>query len=540
MENDEISFNFHKLCIEENKNKDKAFLCKKHFMTKDFNFDEFEDGLNVSVIDNNEENHKITKTSKNNDNNMSIDDDFSQDLDNFNENESQLIEKKLSFESIQIDFNNNNNNCNNNENNNDKNNYKKRITKEELNNTPLPIFDCIYCTNEKIVFNNFINNILSNKYLLLTSKYDINNINKLILNQHLIDKDENNEKLLNIIIHNTEYIKEYISKERNFIFFSSIIFNNLCEKYNSQNVDNFNRKLKIILKKKYSHPQNKNKISKILNNNKYLFNSSNTLINNLYFLNTFVEPLPHDFGNNNTKNNFIIGSGFNNSININSLFLNQNEYANYYNNKNNNDELEYSFEKIEKKDDSANYIEENDEIIDFFKYDLVRKISKKDIIWENKNYDIYNPEISSDFDFEDDYENDNCELINNNNLNLKNENYINNSDVIVKNSSEFDKYTLKNKNNTISVNNNRNNYIIKNINISNINNNNTNNNTFYNINLIEDINVNKSQGLYNIININNSSNQKLTTSYFQNFSSLEINKNYKIYNSPSFFRNKND
>ena len=261
MENDEINFNFHNIQIQDNKNKDKAFLCKKHFMLKDFDFDEFEDGLNISVIDNNEENHKITKTLKNNDNNISIDEDFSQDLDNFNENESQLIEKKLSFDSIQIDFNNKNNNYNNDDNNNEKNNYKKKKTKEDLNNTPLPIFDCIYCTNEKIVFNNFINNILSNKYLLLTSKYDITNINSLILNQPLIDNDENNnEKLLNIIIDNTEYIKKYISKERTFHFFNSLKFINLCEKYNSQNVKKSNRKLGIILTKRCIHVDNKNRI----------------------------------------------------------------------------------------------------------------------------------------------------------------------------------------------------------------------------------------------------------------------------------------
>ena len=194
MKNGEINFNFHKLQLKESKSKDKAFLCKKHFMTKDFDFDEFEDGLNLSGIDNIEENHKITKNSKNNYNNININEDFSQelDLDNSNENESQLIERKLSFESIQLDFIKNNINCNNNEN----NNFKKKITKEDLNNIPLPIFDCIYCTNEKVVFNNFINRILADKYLLLTSKYDINNINKLLLNQPLIDSDETDEKLL--------------------------------------------------------------------------------------------------------------------------------------------------------------------------------------------------------------------------------------------------------------------------------------------------------------------------------------------------------
>ena len=39
MKNGEINFNFHKLQLKESKSKDKAFLCKKHFMTKDFDFE---------------------------------------------------------------------------------------------------------------------------------------------------------------------------------------------------------------------------------------------------------------------------------------------------------------------------------------------------------------------------------------------------------------------------------------------------------------------------------------------------------------------
>ena len=43
-------------------------------------------------------------------------------------------------------------------------NQKIKLTKEDLNNIPLPIFSCIYCSNEKISFNHFSQEILSNKY----------------------------------------------------------------------------------------------------------------------------------------------------------------------------------------------------------------------------------------------------------------------------------------------------------------------------------------------------------------------------------------
>ena len=533
MKNGEINFNFHKLQLKESKSKDKGFLCRKHFMTKDFDFDEFEDGLNISGIDNNEENHKITKNSKNNYNKFSINEDFSQELvldnsqnlDNYNENDLQLIERKLSFESIQFDFTKNNTNCNNNK----TNNYKKKIRKEDLNNIPLPIFDCIYCTNEKIVFNNFINKILSDKYLLLTSNYDINNINKLLLNQPFIDK-----KLLNIIHSNTEYIKDYIPKEKYTNFIKSNKFNNICEMFNSKNKIYFKRKIELIHKKKDFQSRCKNEISKISNYDKCLFNPINSLNNNCEDLNEFVETLPKTSENFNSKKNCPIGSDSNNSINVSIVSLNKNEYSNHI--TDNNNILEDSFEKIEKKDESANDIEDIDEIMDCLKYDLKRKISKNYIKWEKKYYDIYNPEISSDYDCEDNYQSEqNYELIKN--KNLKSSNFINNSYFILNNSSEFDRYNIKDNNNTISVyNNNLENESTNNKYNRKINNDKTYNNINY-TNLIEDINVNRSLSLYNIININSYSNQKLKTSSFQKISSLEINKNKKTYKKTSFIRN---
>ena len=152
MKNGEIQFNFQNINFEENKIKDNIFLSKKHLKTGDLIFEDFEDGLNLSGIENKEENHKYIKNSKKNNNNESIDNDFSDDLDNSNDSESSI--RELSDDSIQIHFNNKDN-YNNNDN---QNKFKKKKTKEDLNNTPLPLFDCIYCTDEKIVFGNFINN----------------------------------------------------------------------------------------------------------------------------------------------------------------------------------------------------------------------------------------------------------------------------------------------------------------------------------------------------------------------------------------------
>ena len=74
-----------------------------------------------------------------------------------------------------------------------------KIKKEELNDIPLPIFSCLYCSNEKIAFNHMIKEILENKYYILTTIYDMKFINKLILSHNIY----------NIFIENKEYIKKY-------------------------------------------------------------------------------------------------------------------------------------------------------------------------------------------------------------------------------------------------------------------------------------------------------------------------------------------
>ena len=432
MINDNVELNLKNLNFKENKIKENIFLSKKHSKTGDLFLEDFEDGLNISGIENKEENQKYIKRAKDN-NNINNDEDFNEDLDNFNDSES--IIRKLSFDSIHIDFNYKDI-CNNKQ-----KMFKKKKTKEDLNNTPLPIFDCIYCTNEKIVFSNFINRIISDKYLFLTSIYDIKDLNKLIIYQPLIDKNEKNDKLLNIIIKNTEYISQYIQKENNITYFKSNSFKNLCEQYKFDNHRLIKQKIEdsLVRKKKDFYFKGINKISKNSVNNKCLFNSTNSLINNFNALSGLVEPIPQNLIS--IKNNCTIVSGSNNSINFNSLSLNNNEFV-CFNNKENNNMLDYIVEKIEKKDESANYGEDKDEIMDFFKFDLVRKISKNDIKWENKYYDIYNPEISFDNEDESDQNNqDNySNIIKNKNLKLNI-----NKNTIKSDKNLFNIYNVENK-----------------------------------------------------------------------------------------------
>ena len=332
-----------------------------------------------------------------------------------NENLNESSIQKIDIDNIQIDLNNQNNNIINI---NDENKKSKKIrTKDDLNNTPLPIFECLYCTNEKIVFKHFSNEILSNKYLLQTSVYDINDLNKLILNKRLINKDDRNEKLLNIIIKNTEYIKLYMLKEKSKLYFKSNIFKILCQKNEIDNHLLFKHKIEdsIVRKKKdFYFKRGINKIPKNSMNNKGLFNSTNSMINNFNALSGLVEPVQQINANNNAKNNFTIATCSNNSINFNSLSLNNNEFNCY---KDNNNMLDCVVEKIEKNDESVNYVDDKDYIMDFFRFDLSRKITKKDINWEKKYYDIWNPNISSDYD-DNDYEED----LNTNNINEENKN----------------------------------------------------------------------------------------------------------------------
>jgi hypothetical protein len=239
----------------------------------------------------------------------------------------------------------------------------------------------------------------------------MNDLNKIIINKRLINNNKD-EKLFNLIIKSTEYIKVYNPKKEIDSYFKSDNFNNLCLKTKTDANKFFKNKIEdsIVRKKKDFYFKGINKIPKNSLNNKGLFNSTNSLINNFNALSGLVEPVQTtNNANNNIKNNYTIGTYSNNSINFNSLSLNNNEFNCYC--KDNNNMLDYIVEKIEKNEESVNYVDDKDLIIDFFKFDLSRKINNKDIKWENKIYDIWNPEIDSDFD-ENEYIDENDDNIN--------------------------------------------------------------------------------------------------------------------------------
>ena len=366
---------------------------------KNYNFDNFEDSLNISdikdVLQKEHEERKDSKQLKKDSSNkiypeLSIDKDFSIELENINGDE--FNKRKISICSLQSEeFN-----CNNNFDNKMNKKLEKKITKEDLNNIPLPVFSCIYCCNEDLSFRHLSLEKISNKYLLQSSVYDILELNKLIKYNSMIDKDDKNEKLLDIIIKNSEYINRYNGKDIVNNFFKSNYYFNMCNKELFNYKLNFFHRIEgnIIKKIKDFYFKGINKISKNSLNSKNLFNSSNNLINNCNVLSGF-------FGSNIVNNIIIIGKNNNNnfsnisSINFNSISSNNNENGNYFN-KGSNNFLMNIVEKIENNTENGNEIEDKEDIIDFFKFDLGRKIKKEEIIWENNYYDIWNPLFSDD------------------------------------------------------------------------------------------------------------------------------------------------
>ena len=407
----------------EVKHKDESNISNENILftnigkSKEIKMDNLEDNLNISDIkDEINKNQKSTSSKFNKClqflTNQSFEEDFSEDLNDINEEFSQ---RKITISSFQSDeFNNNNvntnlniNNINNKRGNFENKKISKKITKEDLNNIPLPVFSCIYCSNDKIAFKHLLLEIITNKYLFQTSIYDIRNINNLIIYQTNLDKDNKNNKLLEMVIKNTEYITKEYTKENIIEYFSSNYFYKLCKKELFNNKKYFIQKIEenIIKKKKDFYFKGINKIPKNSLNNKCLFNSTNSLINNYNSLSGFVESIQGCNNINAGKNNNI--NSLNTSINFNSISLNNNEIGNNNLCKDNN-LLVSIVEHIENNIGGTNEIYDKEEIIDIFGFDIERKITKENIIWDSKYYEIWNPIISD--------EEDNEELNNNNKI----------------------------------------------------------------------------------------------------------------------------
>ena len=439
--------------------------------------DNFEDSLNLSNIG--DDQCSIPKKEEN-----IFAEDFSEDLDNIKEDE--FSQRKMSDCSMQSDeFKNEEINIDVNTNtlsNNLKSKmvsediskkFTKKLTREELDNIPLPVFSCIYCSNLTIAVKHLSQEIITNKYLFQASIYDIEDINKLIIYQPLIDRDNKNEKLHDIIIKSTEYLFCSYNKENQQNFFSSKNYIDICNNELNNNKKYFTQKIEesIVKKKKDFYFKGIKNIPKNSINNRCLFNSTNSLINNCNSLSGFVESIPVNINNYNynyitNKNNNTNNSNL--SLNFNSISLNNNEFGNLCKDAhtNNNNLLVSIVEHIENNNENQNELEDKEEFMDLLELDeekeKEKKISKENISWDKNYYDIWNPDISDVEDNDNSENNDfvdnyfKCEVndFKNNLLNNYNTNKKNSGNVFINKKRKFIKPNPKKRS---SKNNNANN-----------------------------------------------------------------------------------
>lgn len=100
---------------------------------------------------------------------------------------------------------------------------RRKRRKSELNTTPIPIFDCIYCVNEDIVYKYSIIKRITESYLYNCSIYDTERIGILLKNdiKH-IGNDEYLNRLYEILIENTEFIGREYSIDQSKTYFSYV------------------------------------------------------------------------------------------------------------------------------------------------------------------------------------------------------------------------------------------------------------------------------------------------------------------------------
>ena len=258
-----------------------------------------------------------------------------------------------------------------------------KIRKEDLDNIPLPLFSCIYCANEDISFSHLSIEIISDKYLFLTSIYDLEQLNFLISLKIPTKTNDYNKKLLKIYLDNSEYIYKYNNFGKSKKYFNDKIFKVECFKSKSGINDNFKHHFNLFFKKKMKKA-NKDKPAYLSKKYKNIFENSGN--------NTDREKLKSAYklikGVNINKNKRI--NEINSSL-LNSYYKSFNRKFYFLNkSKSNNMIMNQTKIIIENKDEK--------DFIDILEDDnLKRKINKNEIEWENDYYDVYNPKIEDDF-----------------------------------------------------------------------------------------------------------------------------------------------
>ena len=269
-------------------------------------------------------------------------------------------------------------------------NIKKKITKEDLNNIPLPIFSCIYCSNEKISFNHLITEIIYNKYFLQTSIYDMKSLDEIIKIKTNLYTNMRNSPLINLVIKSTEFIRHYYNKnELNKIFESKKIRKIYEENYNKTYCA-FIRKLKykLMIKKRKDFSNNKTCQNKF-----FLFNDYKTSFQKQNNNSSFTNDNLTTNKNSMTNTTGTLSPNIHSSLSLNN---NNNDNGNNINICfNYNNAMESIMEKIEKNEESDGESEEKfiNTILGESNHST-KRTEKNKISFENKYYDIWNPDIT--------------------------------------------------------------------------------------------------------------------------------------------------
>jgi hypothetical protein len=147
---------------------------------------------------------------------------------------------------------------------------RKRRTKEDLDKTPLYIFDCFYCAKEKTAFKILSNKKLDEFYSLTVSKQDYSEINDLVNFKNIILPSKK-LKYYNSLIHNLEFVNTLYNQTQSETIIKNKseeneqegyrpqirnkeLFSRICVKKNLVNKEN------LILFKKKSSKTEKNKL----------------------------------------------------------------------------------------------------------------------------------------------------------------------------------------------------------------------------------------------------------------------------------------
>lgn len=233
----------------------------------------FDDNLNLDNFENDfiiQNDFKNFIKNKHNNNNKNVNDDFNNDFDNldnlvidFNTNVHLHTDNINSIDNIDkskinkmLHEKENRKSSNRNAKNNDKKNYKNsafetkakkdenknsqiKKKKIDLDRTPLPIFACIYCSNENIVFTHMSNEIISDKYLYNCSPQDLKNIN-LIVSTYFVynlntSRNAQIKSLVNIVLNYSEFLSKMHPTEK-----SKEIIKNYTEKFTRESEENIN------------------------------------------------------------------------------------------------------------------------------------------------------------------------------------------------------------------------------------------------------------------------------------------------------------